>query len=218
MSEIIDESAESAPPKPISPRIRQLTKSLIIVWALISAYAFVNAVVGSLSGNFDLRTLLATIVPLAAVWAAFDRKRWGRMTLIFVSYVAWLGYIVTLVYTGATGRNWMLDYDAKSVLYTALEVMWNGSAFAGFVGLSLAAVSLHWLQRNDVSRDFNEGKKMTLSPGQRIIAIALTFCWLYAMLFLPMLPIRDKAQKGPVDRPSQLESSSVPILSIAANP
>lgn len=186
------------PLKPVSTQIsvaaRITTTAIIICWGLLSACALAY----NLLIEFDLRTTLVAIVPLAAVWASLDRKRWGRMTLLFVSAIAWVGYIVALLFTLVTGNDWMDGgVSLSNCVYMALRMMWNDYPPSGFVGLGLAAVTIYWMLRPEIVLEFGKGKQLKLSPGQRVIAILLAFCWTYAMLFTSLTPVGHK-KGGPI--------------------
>ncbi len=187
----MNDSSNSSPPPPVAAKavpasVRRITTTLVALWGLLSAYALAyGAIVET-----DLRTILASIVPLAAVWAAMDRKRWGRMTLVFVSAIACIGYVITLMYVAATGRGWMDgEFTLANCASMALREMWNDYPEAGIVGLGLAAFSLFWMFRRTVLQEFSKGKQIKLSPGQRVIAIVLAFLWLYTMLFSQLAPV-----------------------------
>ena len=191
----IEEPTQSPQPTSIavSPVTRRLTTALVLAWGLFSAIALAY---GSVIA-FDLRVILAAIVPLAAVWAALDRKRWGRMTLIFVGSIAWLGYLLAFVYTLLTGKTWIDgEFSLPNYAYMALRMMWADYPEAGMIGLTLAAITLVWMFRSTVIAEFAKGRQHVLSFGQKLIASILAFFWLYAMLFTPLTPLPTK-RTGP---------------------
>ncbi len=157
---------------PVSASI--LTTLLVSCWGLSFAYLLLH----SLLITHDIALCLAAAVPMLIVWAALERKRWGRLALMGVCLTT-LGLFISFVALFALyGDSWLVatERNFANYSYIALSVVSQSSLTAAIL-LALSAATVYWLKRPAVVHEFEKGKRSGLAAGQRAIAVALVGTW-----------------------------------------
>ena len=154
-----------------TPSSLNMTTLLTCGWGLAAFYILFDGLLVRHSPLIALPSLL----PLIAVWATLERKRWGRLTLlgmcgtapgVFVALLA-LAPLRAHAYTAIAALRLGLKLDAQSY----------GSPTATALILLVSIVTGLWLCQPKVAAEFNQGKSANLAQAQRHIAIVLVIIW-----------------------------------------
>lgn len=161
---------------------RATTTLLCCVWAYTFAYSFFQSV---LERSSPLVMLAATL-PIAAVWAALERKRWGRLVLMAQSVLAHLLFGIMVVFLACSRERVAgpVDHNLFGYINYALQLFGETPETTLSI-LLLAALTAVWLSMPCVRDDFESQKKAFLSPGQQIIAAAVIGMWGLTMATSP---------------------------------
>jgi hypothetical protein len=157
-------------------------------WAVLAFYL----VTRSLLITHEWIACIPAPIPLLAVWATLERKRWGRLTLLGISLTA-LGLCVT-----AIGMAACLNAEGHTPAHYAL---WALALYARNPETLLTIVLLAiatgiWMRRTTVIAEFERNKKTVLVLGQRAIAGALVACWALMAICVP-LAARERPDRPP---------------------
>lgn len=161
---------------------RSFTTLLCCVWGYSFAFSFFRC----LLYRPNLCVGMAAALPLAAVWGTLERKRWGRITLLSLSFLAlalFIWMLGTLVFAQRAGipsgdRNLAGCFDYALRLYAETP----GTTIAT---LLLSLLTAFWFFLPFVRSEFDQGKKVVLTSGQRLIAACLVVFWCLTMLATP---------------------------------
>ena len=135
-----------------------VTNLLISVWCVACSMLLMH----SGKSEPDARSYIGLPFVLIILWAALQRRRWGRLALVGICRVALLHFVICYI----VGEPRMAGYPAIAViLYVA----------------STSIVFL-WLQSANVVKVFEYNKSAKLAPGQRAIALAVGLPALAAIL------------------------------------
>ena len=181
---------------------RALTTLLCCGWGYSFAYSFFRCVLDR-SGLF---VCLAAALPLAAVWAALERKRWGRLVLIGLSMLAQalFSLMVTLLIFSHHQRVFPTEQHLFSCVRYALHLY--GETQESAIGvLILSAVTAGWFCMPHVRSEYLQRKKPYLTPGQRIIAVSVVSIWGLTMMATPTLP-ESRSPDLPFKTPRRLST------------
>ena len=164
----------------------KVTNLLAGCWAVLAFYLMAR----SLLITREWVACIVAPIPLLAVWATMERKRWGRLTLLGISLTA-LGLTMT-----ALGLAACLDGEGHTPAYYALQAL---NLYTHSPGISLTVVVLAlvtglWLRRESVVAEFEQNKRPVLKLGQQAIAGMLVVCWTLLVMFAP-LTARDPMDK-----------------------
>lgn len=157
-----------------SGRNRFATTLIACAWGMASAYALFY----SLLIKFNLRDFLLALVPLVAVWAAIERKRWGRLAMLGLSSVALgacaaaLGLAIATHLTALQAGKPVLNAILHDALYS-----FGGQPQIAIALLVLGAMTAPWMCRPAVRDEYESGKKATLAVAQKAIAMTVVGCW-----------------------------------------
>ncbi len=165
----------------ITPTAQQrATTVLASLWGLLSAYQFLASVLIT----HDVRLYLAAPAPFLAAWAALERRRWARLTLLCLSgaTLALFGLAFAAFKFRIGGASFPLPLSDS--LLSALAAIGPGAA-GGAVKLLVAGASLAWLSSGTARSEFEIAKQKRLDLGQRMIAGFLVALWACALLFGP---------------------------------
>jgi hypothetical protein len=178
----------------VSGRHRMATTLIACSWGLASAYLlFYSLLIESSTRNF-----LLGLVPLVAVWASLERKRWGRLALLGLSsatlgvFAADFGLVISKNFT-----------DIMSSKAKVSKMLADGMEFFDFQPqillalLVLAAMTAYWMCRPVVRDEYETGKKATLAIAQKAIAITVVGCWGMVFLMPTGMPTPPKNSKQP---------------------
>lgn len=155
------------------PSSHLLTTLLACAWGLASAYTLFHALINT----HDPRLFLASLIPLVAVWATLERKRWGRLALLGLSATA-MGLFAALLGSVAKtmGQLKLAEQHSGKFMELILAYFDNRAEIALSVFV-LALTTGLWLRRPAVVAEFERGKKATLAVAQRAIAMSLVAFW-----------------------------------------
>lgn len=151
----------------VSPLFGSYTTLLSSLWGAVASYMMFY----SLLVTQHPRLLLVELVPLLTVWAALERKRWGRLTMIGLSLTL-LGSFVLLVCLSILFHQ-SFNVIVLSPLLNAYDI--NVPAIIGL--LILAVLTYTWFSSSFVIQEFNKNKRATLSKSQHLIAVVMVTCW-----------------------------------------
>jgi len=174
---------EQSAPLRQKPFAARMTNLLAGGWAVL---AF-NLIMRSLFVTHQARPFLVALIPLLAVWATFERKRWGRLALVGVSLTA-LGLFLI-----ASGMALIISTDVyppslRDPAHYALQALWiysqDPSTLVILPGLSI--ITGIWLSRSVVIAEFDRNKRSVLARGQFAIATALVAFWGFTVVFAPL--------------------------------
>ena len=151
-------------------------------WGISSSCLFFRALIV----RQDAVLSLAALVSLVIVWAALERKRWGRQALLGLCAIALVMFIASLLPNiariardvGLPTPNLAFRIQAALECYTQSTI----NEFA--VGLLSIATGI-WLIYKPVVAEFEQGKRIHLAPAQRTIALVLVAIWALALLLMP---------------------------------
>lgn len=165
------------------------TSLLACLWGGGAAYILCY----SLLITHNNRLAMTALVPLVAVWATLERKRWGRLALMGLSITTIGLFLIAMTLLT------IFPYTAQSVevqslanFRSLLEAAYGISTQAVLGMLLLAAVTGAWLWHPRVVAEFDQHKRHTLAKAQRAIAAVLVGCWGAAIAMNPLLAI-DRA-------------------------
>ena len=174
----------SVPPTslPLSSISRGVTTLLCCGWGYSFAYSFFQCILE----NSSPMVLLAAALPLLAVWAALERKRWGRLALIGLSLLAPGLFALMLIALAYSNEVWIRPSDRHLFGYidTALR-LFSDSPSTTIGVLVLAAATAIWLCIPIVRDEYIKKKKPFLTPGQRVIAASIISIWGITMIATP---------------------------------
>jgi len=188
-----------AVPSRIETFTRVITTLLCCCWGYSFAYAFFRCV---LDGS-PLIVCFAAALPLLAVWASLERKRWGRLVVIGLSLIALLmfGCILSIL----AFSHVVLEFATGSLLdclrFGLIE--FGESPDTALAVLLISLISTVWLYTPWVRAEYETRKQSYLTPGQRAIAFTVVSLWTVTMLNSPTLPERG-ASNLPFRTPRRL--------------
>ena len=140
------------------------------------------------------RLAITALLPLVAVWATLERKRWGRLALMGLSLTTvGLFLIAMTLLTIFPYPAQFAEVQSLAKFLSSLEAAYGISTQAVLGMLLLAAVTGSWLWHPRVIAEFDQHKRHTLAKAQRAIATVLVGCWGAAIALNPLLTI-DKAR------------------------
>ncbi|MCS6776497.1 MAG: hypothetical protein RMJ43_05695 [Chloroherpetonaceae bacterium] len=185
---------------------RFFTTLLASGWGFAAAYALFHALLIS----HDLRLFTASLVPLMAVWATLERKRWGRLALLGMSATA-LGLFVALLGSVAQVFTRLKPEEQTAERFSVLVLAYfDQRAEIALTLLALALMTGFWMRRPTVVAEFERGKKATLAAGQRAIALCLVAFWGVSLLLAPA--------SRPVEKPKTPRRITTPSRPKPAQP
>lgn len=178
----------------ITGRIRFTTTIIAGAWGLASAYLLFY----SLLVKPDMRLFLSSLLPLVAVWATIERKRWGRLALLGLSSAS-LGFFAASVGL-AISVNFKELQSGKagfeSLINAVLKNGFNDQPQIAFAILVLAAMTAYWMCLPNVRTEYERGKNAKLAVAQRAIAMTVVGCWGITFL-LPTGSLPEQSVKKP---------------------
>lgn len=179
---------------------RALTTMLCCGWGFSFAYSFFRCV----SDKSSMLVCAAAVLPLTAVWAALERKRWGRLVLQVLSLLAQALFGIMLVMLMVTDRVYVAPGDRHLwgyLLYTIRLFAETPSTTLAI--LLLSATTSIWFTMPWVRKDYEVGKKVVLTPGQRIIAASVVAFWGLTMSVTPTV-LESRSTYIPLKAPRRL--------------
>jgi hypothetical protein len=183
-----------------------MTTLLTCGWGLVAFHIFFE---GILVRHTPVAAL-AALLPLIAVWATLERKRWGRLALLGMSMVSPAVFVILF----ALAPLWLHAHSLASGLQLGLRltVLPYGSPTTAGLVLLLSAASGIWLRRRAVIAEFDRGKRAALANAQRHIAAFLVVVW-GAMLAMPafMAGSHLHERAGSTHRALLLSSAARPL-------
>jgi hypothetical protein len=150
-----------------------LTTVIACGWGLASAFTLFHALII----KPEARLFMAALVPLVAVWATLERKRWGRLALLGLSATA-LGLFAALF--GRVASTLSAMPPSQQTAEQFMNMVFGHFDDRPEIALSLFALALTtgiWMRRPVVIAEFERGKKATLMVAQRAIALSLVGFW-----------------------------------------
>ncbi len=127
----------------------------------------------SLLVTHEIIPCLASFAPLLGGWAALERKRWGRLALLGMSWTILgagiLGFSLLIMVENHYGQHMPRKYAALA----AVLLRFYAGNRPDVIRLPLAAVSGVWLRRARVIAEFDYSKRRRLTVMQHCIAMAL---------------------------------------------
>jgi len=180
--------------------VNPMTTLLASGWGLLSAQLLFTTHLSPLGFNTKFLFSFAALLPLIAVWATIERKRWGRLALVGLSTTAIVLFVVAIaVYAGSHSQDpslpgWLPREVQKLPFFD--------SPFATGALMLLAAANSYWLRRPHVVAEFEQNKRPALAFAQRLIAASLVVCWCLTMIASIGLPNRSYGATVPRSHPS----------------
>jgi hypothetical protein len=169
----------------LAPWARSFTTALCCAWGYSFAYSFFRCI----QDRSGLLVCMAAVLPLAAVWAALERKRWGRLVLIGQSLLAQALFAIMLSTLACSHPAWIDPTERHFLGYVRHTLHLFGETRATTMGiLLLSAASSVWFCMPWVRREFESRKKPFLTPGQRLIAVTVVSVWCVTMVASPTRP------------------------------
>ncbi len=167
-------SEQNTPLSGTSVSARLLTTLLVSCWGLSFAYLLLYSLL--ITHNFGL--CLTAALPMFVVWAALERKRWGRLALLGIcATTIGIFLFITAMFIIA-GDSWLEPTERNLLNYShiALSIVSQNPMTASAL-LVLSAATGFWLKRPAVIYEFENGKRRGLAAGQHVIACALVIAW-----------------------------------------
>ena len=185
---------------PFSSISRGVTTLLCCGWGYSFAYSFFQCIVE----NSKPLVLLASALPLVAVWAALERKRWGRLALIGLSLLAHGLFALMLIVLAYSNEHWIPPSDQHLVGYfgTALR-LFSDSPSTTIGILFLSAITATWLCIPTVRDEYIKKKKPFLTPAQRVIAATVISVWGITMIATPTI-VESRTPNIPLKAPRRI--------------
>ncbi len=173
------------------------TTALACLWGVVAAYLLFY----SLIVTHHKRLMIVELVPLLAVWATLERKRWGRLAMIGLSLtiLALFALMAVLHFASPSQLNAM---ELKSIppllgyLVSYLEDPYDISMHMGLGILALAGITCFWFSSQRVASEFNYNKRSCLANAQLCIACVMVSCWGVAILLNPMLGQAEQGKRN----------------------
>lgn len=191
----------------ITGRIRFTTTIIAGAWGLASAYLLFY----SLLVKPDMRLFLSSLLPLVAVWATIERKRWGRLALLGLSsaslgfFAAAIGLAISVNFKNLqTGKA---GFD--SLINTVLKSGFKEQPQIAFAILVLAAMTAYWMCLPNVRTEYERGKNAKLAIAQRAIAMTVVGCWGITFLLPTGTPFEQSIKGQPTKKSAPVKSSKV---------
>ena len=161
---------------------RMVTTFLCCGWGYSFSYSFFR----SLLVRPNLLVGMAAALPLGIVWAALERKRWGRLALLSLSVLAitlfFLMFFALLSSEHAAGQAGRL---AVATCFMRTLELFTEAPTMSFVILCLAGLTAAWLLMPQVRFEFEKGKSKVVSMAQSVIALTLIAVWGVSMILNP---------------------------------
>lgn len=154
--------------------LRTAATFLTSLWGLLAAYLLCDM----LLERHSLSACLAAFVPLAIVWAALERKRWGRLALLGLSSMTPVFLTLCLLIPGHA--------DGLSAWQAA--ILPYGGIMVGSFLIILTLSTLLLLNLPAVVVEFEQGKRSTLAGAQHRIAVVMVGCWALALVVPHIAP------------------------------
>jgi len=179
---------------------RLLTTLLCCVWGYTFAYTFFQCVLD----NASPLTMLAAALPLAAVWAALERKRWGRLVLIVLSLLAHGLFAMMLMSLAFSNQVPLAPSERHLFGYITHAVSLFGDTPGATLSiLLLSGFTAVWLCLPWVRDEFEKQKHVDLTPGQRVIAASVVILWSVTMVATPTV-LESRSPNLPLRTPRRL--------------
>lgn len=164
------------------------TTALACLWGVVAAYLLFY----SLIVTHHKRLVIVELVPLLAVWATLERKRWGRLAMMGLSLTI-LSLFALMVIVHFALPSPLNTMGLKSIppllayLLGDLEHPYDISMHMGLGILALSGVTHFWFSSQRVASEFNYNKRNCLTNAQLYIACVIVSCWGVAILLNPIL-------------------------------
>ncbi len=183
----------------INGYVRFTTTLIACAWGLASAYLLFY----SLLIKSDMRLFLCSLLPLVAVWATIERKRWGRLSLLGLSS-AYLGFTASAVGSAISIQPKVLQtgfVGFNLLFHEVLNDTFGGQPQIAFAILILSAMTTFWMCLPNVRTEYERGKNAKIAIAQRAIAMTIVGCWGITFLLPTGMPaeqfIKGRPNKNP---------------------
>jgi hypothetical protein len=177
-----------------------VTTLLCCGWGLSFACSFFRC---ALDGSGPL-VCVAAALPLAAVWASLERKRWGRLVLIGQSLLAQALFALILSILAFSNHVQMEPAERHFFGYLNYALhLFGETKETTLVVLLLSAATTVWFFLPWVQAEFELSKKPFLTPGQRVIAATVVSVWCLTMIATPTRP-ESRSPNIPLKTPRRL--------------
>jgi hypothetical protein len=164
---------------------RGFTTFLCCAWGYSFAYSFFRCVLD----RCGLMVCLAAALPLVAVWASLERKRWGRLALIGLSLLAQALFGVILAILIFSHHVWIDPAERHFFGYVKYALrLFGETPETTLTLLLLSAATAIWLFMPWARAEYIQRKKRYLTPGQRVIAVSIVALWGLTMIATPTPP------------------------------
>lgn len=161
---------------------RRWTTLLAGGWGFAFSYSFFRCLFSAECPRY----CTIALIPLIAVWATLERKRWGRLALLGLSRTMLGLFVVSigLMLADSSFLPSVTSLHVADIIPQALGFYTNYPR-ATLMILLLAVASSLWFCLPVVKAEFEQGKQSFLSTGQRAIAFSLVLLWGLTVLFAP---------------------------------
>ncbi len=149
------------------------TTLLASCWGVLAVYALIHA----LLIQHSLILAFAYFFPLLAVWAALERKRWGRLSLLGMCLLMPVILLVVLLYLD--NAHLRLNLDAL-IHFGMLQSC--GGMLPGISLIMLSMAGTYWFSHPQAVAEFERNKRPALARAQHSIALTLASIWALMVL------------------------------------
>ena len=162
------------------------TSLFACLWGAAAAYLLCYSVLITHNSWFAITCL----VPLVAVWATLERKRWGRLALMGLSVTTVGLFLIALILlTVSPYPAQSVEVQSMAKFFQSLGAAYSISTQAVVGMLLLAAVTGLWMCHSAVIAEFDQHKRPNLAKAQRAIATVLVGFWGASIALNPLLSI-----------------------------
>ena len=173
---------------------RAFTTMLCCVWG----YSFAYSLFRCLLYRPNVCVGLAATLPLAVVWGTLERKRWGRIALLCLSFLALSLFVWMLGTLFFAGRSLIAPAERNLSGYLSYAVnLFAETPLITIATLILSGITALWFLLPAGRSEFNQGKKVVLTSGQRLIAGLIVILWCLGMMLTPAA-VEKKSQPTPI--------------------
>lgn len=142
-------------------------------WAFSGACGFFQSALVT----HQIAPCVASFVPLVSGWAALERKRWGRLALLGMSWTILGACILGMVTLILIENHYGHHVPRRHAALVALLMRLYSANQPDMFRMPLAALSGLWLWRSRVIAEFNTNKRTSLAVMQHCIALTLVLVW-----------------------------------------
>jgi len=155
-----------------------------------------------------MRLFLCSLLPLVAVWATIERKRWGRLALLGLSsaslgfFAAAIGNAIASNFAAIQSGKFGFNALLADVTRYIVTIGFKDQPQIAFAILILSAMTTFWMCLPNVRTEYERGKNAKIAIAQRAIAMTIVGCWGITFLLPTGMPAEQSIKSRPNKNPA----------------